>query len=94
MFLRQRAQRLGDAVQIARDQVQRLTQLQDTAGVDGVLAGSPPMHKVRGLFVFLGDERRQMLYERDSDVSRAASSLSRFGPLMKGSAMVALAAYE
>src|SRR5713226_7114450 len=83
MFLRECAQRLCQAVQIARDQVQRLAQLKYAARVNGVLAGCAPVHEARRLFVFFRDERREVLYERNRNISSTSSRLRQRGSIEK-----------
>ena len=79
MFLSECAQRLRHAVQIARGQFHRLAQLQDPAGVDGVLAGCAPMYEVRRVLVLLGYKCGEMLHQRDRQIACASRRFRQSG---------------
>src|SRR6266481_6641786 len=60
---------VGQPAQILADEVQSLLQLENEAGVDGVLTGRAPVDESRGFLVVLRDERRELLNERNRQIS-------------------------
>src|SRR5260370_8644368 len=60
---------VGQPAQILADEVQRLLQLENEAGVDGVLTGRAPVDESRGFLVVLRDERSDLLDGRNRQIS-------------------------
>jgi hypothetical protein len=76
------------SVKIRADEVQSFSQLQNEAGVDGILAGCAPMDESRGVLVALRDERGELLNQRDCKISSRGGSvrelreIDQFGPAL------------
>ena len=80
MLFRQRSERAGDAIQLRINFVQRRFQLQNEAGIDGILARRTPMHVARRVRIIFRHQSGELLYERNGEIAGARrGTLARDG---------------